>query len=222
MLNMKIIFCATVLLCCQMAFADSSCHHAIDAQRLMSVAKTDEQRFLLGKSLFDAFYATNSINRDVVSELSCLSLIRGPANLITGPAELFRNIVKDDELGLFKGLSSAIQRSVSGVIDFVSLGTLADRLYCESRPPWIWNSDWSFHSCKGTFDGALFIPDDIVGIVKSPAESGHPEAQMLLGDCFRLGVGVTKNIQEAAAWYKRAAENGNKDARSKLQELRGF
>lgn len=37
-------------------------------------------------------------------------------------------------------------------------------------------------------------------------------AQVLLGDCYYLGRGVSKNHETAACWYEKAANLGNIDA----------
>jgi TPR repeat protein len=38
---------------------------------------------------------------------------------------------------------------------------------------------------------------------------GNATAQMVLGDAYRLGEGVSKDLTEAVNWYRRAAEQGN-------------
>jgi hypothetical protein len=46
-----------------------------------------------------------------------------------------------------------------------------------------------------------------------------PEAQFRLAIMLELGRGVTKNDEEAARWYTRAAEQGNGFAQSRLGTL---
>ena len=40
------------------------------------------------------------------------------------------------------------------------------------------------------------------------AEAGDPEAQLALADLYRNGLGVPFDLAAAAAWYRRAAEQG--------------
>ena len=40
-----------------------------------------------------------------------------------------------------------------------------------------------------------------------------------IGNCYRRGDGVEKNIDEAIHWYKKAAEYGDEDAPKLLKEL---
>ena len=44
--------------------------------------------------------------------------------------------------------------------------------------------------------------------LRAAAESGNATAQNRLGLCYNEGKGVTKNIEEAARWYRMAAEHG--------------
>jgi hypothetical protein len=48
------------------------------------------------------------------------------------------------------------------------------------------------------------------------AERGEPTAQQLLGDRYRAGRGVEKNLEQAATWYRRAADQGNAEALCQL------
>ena len=45
--------------------------------------------------------------------------------------------------------------------------------------------------------------------LKNRADSGNAEAQLILGDCYRLGKGVTQNYEEALKYYTKSAEQGN-------------
>ena len=45
------------------------------------------------------------------------------------------------------------------------------------------------------------------GLVKK-AEAGDADAQFNLGDCYRLGTGVTQDSKEAFKWYAKSAEQG--------------
>jgi len=40
-------------------------------------------------------------------------------------------------------------------------------------------------------------------------DSGNAEIQFQLGEVYKTGIGVRKDITEAKKWYKLAAENGN-------------
>ncbi len=41
------------------------------------------------------------------------------------------------------------------------------------------------------------------------ARQGNPQAQCKLADCYYYGYGVSKDRGEAAAWYRKAAQQGN-------------
>ena len=51
---------------------------------------------------------------------------------------------------------------------------------------------------------------------RKAAEQGHAEAQNLLAECLRDGVGVQKSPKEAVAWFRRAAEQRIADAQLSL------
>ena len=44
------------------------------------------------------------------------------------------------------------------------------------------------------------------------AESGDVAAQLALGELYRDAKGASKSYEQAAAWFRRAAEQGNLDA----------
>jgi hypothetical protein len=46
-----------------------------------------------------------------------------------------------------------------------------------------------------------------------------PEAQQKLADLYYLGQGVPLSYQQAAAWYRKAAEQGNAEAQFQLGHL---
>ena len=48
------------------------------------------------------------------------------------------------------------------------------------------------------------------------AEHGHIECQYFLGDAYNDGNGLKEDIDQAAYWYKKAADSGHKDACNKL------
>jgi TPR repeat protein len=51
------------------------------------------------------------------------------------------------------------------------------------------------------------------------AEQGDGEAACNLGDMYRKGAGVTKNVKRALAWYRRGAELGNAYAQNNLGSM---
>ena len=51
------------------------------------------------------------------------------------------------------------------------------------------------------------------------ASSGNQDAQVLLADAIRQGIGVQKDINEAVIWYKLAAEKGNPLAYASLAQI---
>ncbi len=48
--------------------------------------------------------------------------------------------------------------------------------------------------------------------LKREAEKGNKDAQMVLARCYVRGLGVKKNINDAVAWFKSAADQGKTDA----------
>ena len=51
------------------------------------------------------------------------------------------------------------------------------------------------------------------------ASAGNSDAQVLLADAIRRGLGTQKDINEAIIWYKMAAENGNPMAFASLSQI---
>nr|XP_046261318.1 death ligand signal enhancer isoform X2 [Scatophagus argus] len=60
-----------------------------------------------------------------------------------------------------------------------------------------------------------------VQYLKMAAESGDDTALLFLGQCFENGFGVKQNLRTAIEYYKRAAQAGNKQARSLLMPPNG-
>lgn len=54
---------------------------------------------------------------------------------------------------------------------------------------------------------------------KAAAESGQPEAQFDLGLLYAQGLGVDRDLTEAANWYRKAAEQGNAQAEFALGQM---
>lgn len=55
-----------------------------------------------------------------------------------------------------------------------------------------------------------------LGLYRKLAENGDGESQVKLGVLHAAGWGTSKNMNEAVAWYTRAAEQGNKSALNNL------
>lgn len=53
-------------------------------------------------------------------------------------------------------------------------------------------------------------------VLKKSADSGNPDAQMLLGSIYEIGAGGEEHISDAAYYYRMAAERGNANAQAKL------
>ncbi len=51
------------------------------------------------------------------------------------------------------------------------------------------------------------------------AESGHAESQYYLGVIYEEGRGVSKNTKAAIKWYLKAAQQGNTDAHTRLEQI---
>lgn len=52
------------------------------------------------------------------------------------------------------------------------------------------------------------------------ANYGNADAQFRLGEMYEEGRGTAKDIDKALAWYRKAAEQGNLAARSKIEQLK--
>lgn len=48
------------------------------------------------------------------------------------------------------------------------------------------------------------------------ADQGDPDAQYNLGECFRIGRHIKKDMNKAVELFKKAAEQGNADAQYEL------
>ncbi len=54
---------------------------------------------------------------------------------------------------------------------------------------------------------------------KAAADAGHAEAQFDLGVLYAQGLGVRRDLTEAAFWYRRSAEQGNAEAEFALGQM---
>lgn len=55
--------------------------------------------------------------------------------------------------------------------------------------------------------------------LKRASEAGSANAEKLLGDAYRLGWGVPRNLETASAWYVLSAEHGNPEAAREIRAL---
>src|SRR5512142_2642823 len=65
------------------------------------------------------------------------------------------------------------------------------------------------------------IPDsrytrEAIAEIRSKAEAGNAQAQVVLGQAYEEGNGVAKNEVTAAKWYRKAAEQGNAEGQNNL------
>jgi TPR repeat protein len=56
-------------------------------------------------------------------------------------------------------------------------------------------------------------------MLRQSAENGDAVGQMRLGRAYSLGLGVPKDAQLAQQWLRRAAAQGNTDAKSFLKKI---
>ena len=61
--------------------------------------------------------------------------------------------------------------------------------------------------------------EDAVGCFLQAAEQGHAAAQYELGVAYSLGLGTEQSGEESMKWYRKAAEQGHKEAIDYLEEL---
>jgi hypothetical protein len=54
--------------------------------------------------------------------------------------------------------------------------------------------------------------------LRKAAEQGDAQAQLMLGECYRLGSGAATDMAEAIRWFRKAADQGSADARQRLQQ----
>lgn len=73
---------------------------------------------------------------------------------------------------------------------------------------------WFISGQVNKYSGAQ-IPGDIRNML-SRASAGDVNAEFRLGEAYRQGAGIVKNIPQAIKWYGRAAEKGHTGAQYKL------
>jgi len=62
------------------------------------------------------------------------------------------------------------------------------------------------------------INPDVHWYLKS-AEQGYDEAQYTLGWYYTRGIGVDQNIMQSRYWFRQAAEQGHKRAKSRVERF---
>ena len=55
-----------------------------------------------------------------------------------------------------------------------------------------------------------------LAVLKESADAGNPDAQMLLGSMYQIGIGGEEHKSDAAYYFRMAAEQGNANAQTKL------
>ena len=63
----------------------------------------------------------------------------------------------------------------------------------------------------------LTVPAKTLKFYSKAADEGDAEAPLKLGRIYESGRGVSQDYVEAATWYRRAAEQGNREAQSPRQ-----
>lgn len=69
----------------------------------------------------------------------------------------------------------------------------------------------------GVFALSLLLDRDVIRI----AGADNAEAQFNLAARYHNGIVVSKDLKEAAYWYRKAAEQGYAQAQSLLEKLKG-
>ncbi len=80
-------------------------------------------------------------------------------------------------------------------------------------------SEEAFWSLGAKYSNIPQYYNKAVYYLRKAAEQGHCDAQNILGDMYRDGKGVKKDLTEARKWYKIAAENGSELAQENLNSL---
>jgi TPR repeat protein len=57
-------------------------------------------------------------------------------------------------------------------------------------------------------------------LYREAAELGHAVAHNNLGRLYETGRGVARDLREARKWYQQAADQGNQQARQRLDKLK--
>ena len=84
------------------------------------------------------------------------------------------------------------------------------------------NGIWAYHGAGLAYlERAQGLSDfqKAVEMFRKAADRGLSESQHCLGKCYETGRGVVKNPKEAEEWYRKAAEQGHKNAKQALKRL---
>ena len=66
----------------------------------------------------------------------------------------------------------------------------------------------------------MFMSHYATEVCKCPsAEQGYARAQFYLGHMYIYGKGVSRDKVEAVKWYRKAAEQGDEEAKKRLKKL---
>lgn len=79
-----------------------------------------------------------------------------------------------------------------------------------------------FEVGRALLSGAPGVPADptrAVRYLSLASGNGAPQASALLGQAYEQGVGVTRDLREAAQWYQKAVTQGMKEAAAALQRV---
>ena len=77
-------------------------------------------------------------------------------------------------------------------------------------------SKWFLCGCEGVFkksDEMAFT------YAQRAAQTGLATAEFAMGYFYEVGIHVAANLKEARYWYSKAAENGNKDAKGRIEGI---
>ena len=94
----------------------------------------------------------------------------------------------------------------------------------EMAIPWLQKAVEQDHiEAKALYAACLInidkFPEKAYNLMHEAATANFSEAQYAMGYFYDVGLLVRKNRDQAIVWYKKAAENGDEDAKAKLREL---
>ena len=77
-------------------------------------------------------------------------------------------------------------------------------------------SKWFLSGCEGIFEKNESMA---FTYAQRAANSGLPTAEFAVGYYYEVGINVPVSIDKAKVWYKKAADNGNKDAQGRIEGI---
>jgi len=104
------------------------------------------------------------------------------------------------------------------VICLVAIGLSACKRDAWQKITDCMNSGNAYESCRGAVGDEY--PEKHAEKVRKAAEQGDAQAQAQLGWKYYKGTGVPQNHAEAFAWWRKAAEQGNKSAQYWLETIK--